>query len=109
MIAVRGRDVRFELRLEVGGIEVRQHLARGHGVALAHVDGIGGLGEGALHRDVLVGRDDAGEASRRVRSPRRSRSSFRRRGRPVRAAGASRTRRRIELRRLQRRFAKAGR
>ena len=89
VIAVGGRNVGLQLRLQVGGIELREQLSRVHRVALANVNGIGGFGERALDRDVLVGRDDAGELARGLnRSEAGDRASARRAA--GRAAGACR-------------------
>jgi hypothetical protein len=60
-VAVRLCDVGLELRLQVGRVEDRQHLAAIHAVAFLHVDGVGRLGQRRLYGDVLIRRHDAGQ------------------------------------------------
>ena len=66
VIAARGCHVGVELRLQIGRIELRERLSGANRIAFADVYGVGGLGERALNRDVLIGRDDAGEITRRL-------------------------------------------
>ncbi len=54
VIAVRRCEIRLELRLQVGSVELGEQLAGTHDIAFAHVDHVGGFGQGALNRDVLI-------------------------------------------------------
>src|SRR5271165_6981105 len=64
LIAVRSSQIRLQLRLQVRRIERREDLPGMDRVALLNVDRVGGLGERALHSDVLERRDYAGQLLR---------------------------------------------
>ena len=66
VIAVGGRQVGLQLRLQIGGVELRQHLARVHLSPSRTYTASAGSAKRALHRHVLIGRDDAGQAASRL-------------------------------------------
>jgi hypothetical protein len=61
VIAIRGGFIRFELRLEIGRIELSEQLAGVDPIALADVYRVGRFCKRALDRNVLIRRDDPGE------------------------------------------------
>ncbi len=65
-IAVGLSEIRCQCCLEIGGIELREHLAAVNDVSLLDVHPVGGFGQGRLDRDVLVRGDDAGQSFARV-------------------------------------------
>ncbi len=60
-VGQHGRLGLCELRLQVGGVELRDHLARAHAVALVHGDRVGRLDELARDRDALQWGDHPGD------------------------------------------------
>lgn len=93
VVAVGGREVGLELRLQIGGIELRERLPGMHRITFAYVHGSGRFGETALDGDVLIRRDHARQLTRglnraEARDGRFDKGCGRRRGRF--SAGAAR-------------------
>ena len=56
-VALRGGNVRLQLRLQISRIELREHLTFADVVALLDVDRIGRLAQAGLNRNVFIRRD----------------------------------------------------